>query len=74
MTVLVAEKKNVLAVVNTAIVNQNGKKYVRVVDNPKTKSHRQVEVQTGLDADGGAVEILSGLGEGQEIVTFIKPQ
>jgi hypothetical protein len=28
-------------------------------------------VTTGLEADGGVVEIISGLNEGQEIVTFI---
>jgi len=72
MTVLVAAKKQALAIPNTALINQNGQNYVRVVDDTKTKSYHQVTVQTGLEADGGLVEITSGLNEGQEIVTFIK--
>ncbi|NCN99627.1 efflux RND transporter periplasmic adaptor subunit [Candidatus Falkowbacteria bacterium] len=72
MTVLVAEKNNVLSLSSTAIINQNSQKYVRVVDDTKLKTYHQVPVETGLSADGGSVEILSGLAEGQEVVTFIK--
>ena len=45
----------------SAIINQNGNQYVRVVDDPKKKTYHQVQVQTGLQADGGLVEITSGL-------------
>lgn len=72
MTILVAERKNALAVTSDAIINQDGKQYVRVIDDPKAKTYHQVAVQTGLSADGGLVEILGGLSEGQEIVTLIK--
>ena len=73
MTILVAKKDNALAVPSTAIINNNNNQYVRVIDNPKTKTYHQVQVQTGLQADGGLVEITSGLTDGQEIVTYIKP-
>jgi len=73
MTILVAKKDDALAVPSTAIINKNNKQYVRVVDNPKKKTYHEVEVQTGLQADGGLVEIISGLNDGQEIVTYIKP-
>jgi HlyD family secretion protein len=73
MTVLVAKKDNVLAIPQQAIVNQNNKHYVRVIDDTKKKTYHQVEVKTGLQADGGLVEALSGVSEGQEIVTYIKP-
>lgn len=72
MIVLVATRENALAVSSSAIINQNGGQYVRVIDNPKTKTYHQVKVQTGLAADGGLMEILSGLSAGQEIVTLIK--
>jgi HlyD family secretion protein len=72
MTILVATRANVLAVTSDAIINQNGLQYVRVVDDPKKKTYHQVEVTTGLQADGGLVEILSGLSNGQEIVTLIQ--
>ena len=58
---------------STAIINNNSKQYVRVIDDPKNKTYHEVEVQTGLQADGGLVEIISGLSDGQEIVTYVKP-
>lgn len=70
MTILVASKTNALAVPSTAIINKNNHTYVRVIDNPKTLTYHQVQVQTGLQADGGLVEITSGLSAGQEIVTY----
>ena len=71
LTVLVGKKAGVLAVPQRAVI-QNGKKQVRVVDDTKKKTYHEVEVQTGMEADGGLVEIISGLNEGQEVVTFIK--
>ncbi|MGA2418290.1 MAG: efflux RND transporter periplasmic adaptor subunit [Candidatus Staskawiczbacteria bacterium] len=73
MTILVAKKDNALAVPSTAVINKNNNQYVRVIDNAKTKTYHQVQVQTGLQADGGLVEITSGLSDGQEIVTYVKP-
>ena len=72
MTILVAKKDGALAVPSTAIINKNNKQYVRVIDDQKKKTYHEVEVKVGLQADGGLVEILSGLSDGQEIVTYIK--
>lgn len=72
MTILVAQKKNVLAVLSSAVINRDGKKYVKVIDDLKNKTYHEVPVQTGLEADGGLTEITSGLSAGQEIVTYIK--
>ncbi|MFA6177714.1 MAG: efflux RND transporter periplasmic adaptor subunit [Candidatus Paceibacterota bacterium] len=72
MTIKVAEKKNVLVVPNSAVINKNGKHIVRVINDPKNKTYSEVEVATGLEADGGLTEITSGLSVGQEIVTFVK--
>jgi multidrug efflux pump subunit AcrA (membrane-fusion protein) len=72
MTVLVASRENALAVSSSAIINQNGEQFVRIITNPKTKTYEQIKIQTGLQADGGLVEVLSGLSSGQEIVTLIK--
>ena len=72
MTILVAQKSNVLSIPEQAIISQNGSQYVRVIDDPKKLTYHQVQVQTGLSADGGLIEITSGLNEGQQIVTFIK--
>lgn len=73
MTILVAKKDNVLAVPSTAVVNKDGRQYLRIIDNLKNKTYHEIQVRTGLQADGGLVEIISGLNDGQEIVTYIKP-
>jgi HlyD family secretion protein len=72
LTILTAQKSGALTVPLRAIINRNGKKYVRVIDDSKKKTYHEVEVSTGLEADGGLVELTAGLSEGQEIVTFIK--
>jgi HlyD family secretion protein len=71
MSILTGEKANVLAVPVRAVLAHDGKKYVRVVTDPKTKAFQEQEVATGFEADGGLVEITSGISAGQEIVTFI---
>lgn len=72
MTILVAEKPQVLVAPSSAVINQDGKKYVRVVDDLKLKTYHQVEVTTGLEADGGDVEILSGVTTADQVVTYVK--
>jgi len=72
MTIMSAKKNNVLAISSTAVVNKNNKKYVKVVDDPKKLTYHEVEIQTGLQADGGFVEITSGLNEGQEVIIYMK--
>jgi RND family efflux transporter MFP subunit len=72
MTILVSEKENALAVPSTAVINKTNKKYVRVIDDLKKLTYHEVEVQIGLQADGGLVEILSGLNEGETIITYMK--
>jgi HlyD family secretion protein len=72
MTVMVATRENALAVSSSAIINQNGQQYVRIINNPQTKTFDQMPIVTGLQADGGLVEILNGLTDNQEIVTLIK--
>ncbi len=73
MSVLVAKKDNVLAVPSSAVINKNNNQYVRVIDDSKNKTYHEVQVQTGMQADGGLIEIISGIQDGQEIITYIKP-
>jgi len=72
MTVLVEKKDGVLAMPLRGIISKDGKKYARVITDSKKKTYKEVEVKTGLEADEGLVEIISGLSEGQEVVTYIK--
>lgn len=72
LVILSAEKAQALAVPSRAVINRDGKAYARLVDDPENKTYHEVEIETGLEADGGLVEIISGLSQGQEIVVFIK--
>ena len=73
LTILTGEKKGVLAVPTRAVLSKtDNSKVVRVVTDTKTKAYKEVVVTTGMEADGGLVEVLSGLNEGEEVVTFIK--
>lgn len=72
LTILVAEKQGVLVVPARAVIDKGGgKKVVRLITDSKKRTYAETAVQTGLEADGGLVEILSGLSEGQAVVTFI---
>lgn len=72
MVILIDEKQDVLAAPSRAILSKDGKKFVRLVNDSKKKTYNEIEVEVGLEADGGLVEITSGLEAGQEVVTFIK--
>lgn len=63
------EKVNVLMVPARAIKEIDNKKIVQILSNG-TPSDR--EVTTGIKGDEAMVEIISGLNEGEEVVTFIK--
>lgn len=69
-TITTAKKKDVLFVPSRAILEKNGSgKYVRILDNNEMIEKK---VEVGLRGDDGVTEILSGLNEGEEVVTQIK--
>lgn len=72
LTILVAKKEDVLVVPGRAVIVESGKKYVRVITEPTRKTYVNKEVVTGLEGDGGLVEIISGLTKDQQVVTLIK--
>lgn len=69
VTIETGRKKDVLYVPQRSIVFKNNVKFVRVL---KGDGFEEIEVETGLKGNEGQVEIISGLEEGQEVVTFIK--
>ncbi|MFZ2190298.1 MAG: efflux RND transporter periplasmic adaptor subunit [Candidatus Magasanikiibacteriota bacterium] len=63
------QKENVLYIPSRAIkTDDQGNKTVRILENEELKD---VKVNVGLRGDDGLIEIVSGLGEGQEIVVRI---
>ena len=70
--ILAAERMNTLAVPSRAVIERNNRdKFVRVVENG---SFVEVSVQTGLRGSDGLVEIIHGLVEGDEVITFISEE
>lgn len=65
-----AKKENVLLAPARAIVEKNGDgKYVRILKDGQAV---EAPITVGLRGDEGMVEVLSGLEEGQEVVTQVK--
>ncbi len=68
--ILTAKKENVLMIPERAVKTENGVKMVEILlAENKT---RKVEVKTGLKGDSGMIEIISGINEGDKVVTFSK--
>jgi len=69
LDVLIFDKNDVLAIQERAIKDVDGKKIVQILEkgNPA-----QREVKTGAKGDGGMIEIISGLKEGEWVITSTK--
>lgn len=66
------ERPGVLVIPQRAILEKDGKKIVRVIIDTATVSFDEREVVTGLRGNEGLIEIVSGLNEGEEVITFLK--
>lgn len=71
VTISTDSRQGVLLVPSRAVIYRDSGKYVQVLKNGLLS---EKEVVTGLRGDGGLTEIVSGLSEGEEVVTFIKSQ
>ncbi len=67
--IITAEKPNVVAIPFRAVIDNDGKKTVRVVNADK-KTFTEVPVTVGLKGADGMVEIQTGLASSTEVVTY----
>lgn len=73
MTIKVKEKNNIVTIPSRSIItDEDGNRTIRIVTNNRTKKWKSVPVVTGLEGDGGLVEVISGLSVGDEFVILIK--
>lgn len=72
VTIYTDERDNVLMIPERAVIVKDGKKIARVLTDKKNNKIEEKEVVTGLRGNEGMIEIISGLNEGEEVVTFIK--
>jgi multidrug efflux pump subunit AcrA (membrane-fusion protein) len=70
ITIVADSRENVLFIPQRALKEKEGKKIVRIpsADN----GYQEKEVETGLRGSNGMIEIISGLNEGDKVITFIK--
>jgi HlyD family secretion protein len=67
--IITETKENVLTVPQGAVLAKDGQKMVRILEG---KDIKEVKVETGIRGSRGEIEILSGLKEGDKVITFIK--
>lgn len=69
-TIITAKKNNILTIPSRAIIEKNnGEKIIKKLSNEVVK---EIPIKIGLRGDGGMIEVLSGVNEGDMIITFIK--
>jgi len=71
LEILTHEKTGVLAVPYRAIIDENGTRSVRIVNNDGT-NWTVVPVKVGLKGSDGMIEIISGLKKNDKVVTYVK--
>jgi len=64
-----SEKDNVLMIPARAIKEKDGKKLVQVLINGQPQDR---EITIGLNGDEAMTEVISGLAEGEEVITFVR--
>jgi HlyD family secretion protein len=69
LDISIQKKENVLAIPQRAVRESGGKKIIQILQDEKPVDQ---EVQLGLPGDGGVVEIVSGLKEGEQVITSTK--
>lgn len=68
-TIQTNERENALNVPYRSIMFKNDKRFVRVIKEGEIEER---EIQTGLKGNKGEIEIISGLKEGDKVITFMK--
>jgi len=63
------ERKGVLAVPIRAIITEDSQKYIRVPDG---KGMKKIPVEIGMKGSSGYVEVISGIKEGETVITFVQ--
>lgn len=73
MTIIVKDKKDILAVPQRSLItDEDNQKKIRIITNNKKSNYEEIPVTTGMEGDGGLVEILSGLLEGDSYIVLVK--
>jgi len=69
IVIITDSREDVLIIPRRAVIEKDGKSMVRI---PVDGDFQEIEVKTGLVGSDGNIEILSGLKQGDKVITFIK--
>jgi RND family efflux transporter MFP subunit len=69
ITIITNSKDDILIIPQRAVIEKDGKNIVRI---PIDGDFKDVEVVVGLKSPDGYIEVISGLNEGDEIITYVK--
>ncbi|MFA5360711.1 MAG: hypothetical protein WC320_01960, partial [Candidatus Paceibacterota bacterium] len=70
LVIIVNSKEDALFIPRRAVLEREGKALVRVpVENEE--GFEEKEIETGIRSPEGNIEVLSGLEEGDEVITYI---
>ncbi len=70
INILTSQKENVIVVPQRAVITKNGEKFLNVLGDDGATG--EVLVETGLRGSDGNIEIISGINEGDKIITSAK--
>ncbi len=71
LEILTKQRSGVLVVPSRAIIDSQGSKTIRVL-KADGKNFTIIPVETGLKGSDGMIEIISGVSEGEKVVTYVK--
>jgi multidrug efflux pump subunit AcrA (membrane-fusion protein) len=69
IVIITDSREDVLIIPKRAVIEKDGKNIVRI---PLDGDFQEIEVKTGLVGSDGNIEIISGLKQGDKVITFIK--
>jgi HlyD family secretion protein len=69
LDIVTAQVADALKIPSRAIIERDGKKFVSVPDGNATK---EVQIETGLSNTTGETQVISGLKEGDAVITYMK--
>ena len=73
LQILTDKRDSVIGIPQRAVIIKDGEKFARVVKRDATGKplFKEAAVVTGLQGSDGRIEIISGIGEGDEVVIFM---
>ncbi|MBI3638621.1 efflux RND transporter periplasmic adaptor subunit, partial [Candidatus Wolfebacteria bacterium] len=69
VNILSDKKKNVLYALTRSIISDDGKKFVEISKDKKKNIKEKIEIKIGLKGSDGRTEIISGLKEGDVVIS-----